>query len=341
MATLKDIANHVGISISAASLALRDHSSISVETKRRVWEAQEALGYRLPLRAPNSIAKKVKKQTVAMRNIVFLLVDRQFDNSSYGATFQKLADLGTERHWRCMYLSASLEDLRAGRIPPLLKNSDVDGIIVSGAYDSIAHQHLQKLGIPLLVYGRYELGDEPWMSCEPDFRHGARLFANRLMALGHTRYGFVFKGETGTTFSSHYTLRIVKDILEEKGLHFSGAAATHDQFDGKYLTVDELLKQDVTALLISTGSQVEMTYEACQKAGLRIPEDISIVCFNPPGNFFIRPSLAYISNGNNITQGIVEKLERFMDKPDIPRTRELFPKHLVPGGSIGLCRTST
>ncbi len=337
MATLKDIAKHVGISISAASLALRDHHSISLETKRKVWEAQETLGYRAPLRAPDSIAKKVKRQRTAVRNVVFLLVDRKFENSSYGPIFQKVADHCAERHWRSIFLSASLKDLREGSLPPLLKNDDLDGIIVSGAYDAVAHQHVRKLGIPIVALGRYQLGDDPWAACEPDFEHAVRLFFSRMTAFGHQRYGLVVIGEKERSSYLNYLLRAFNEVLDEKNLEFAGLAATRNHQDNGFLTMEELLLEKPTALLISSASLAESTYEACRKTGLRIPEDISIMCFADTANFIISPSLACIRKKSFIGRGLVEKLGRMMDDPDAPQTREIFPQQFVPGGSIGLC----
>jgi len=40
MATLKDIAQQVGVSVSAVSLALRDHPSIGQETRKRIWDVK-------------------------------------------------------------------------------------------------------------------------------------------------------------------------------------------------------------------------------------------------------------------------------------------------------------
>ena len=43
--TLKDIAERVGVSVSAVSMALADHPRIGQETKSRVVQAADELGY--------------------------------------------------------------------------------------------------------------------------------------------------------------------------------------------------------------------------------------------------------------------------------------------------------
>lgn len=336
MATLKDIAKHVGVSISAASLALRDHHSISLETKRKIWAAQEALGYRAPLRIPDALGSKGKKQKTALRKIAFLLVDRKFQNTGYGSLFQNVADISTQRHWRSMYVSASLKDLREGHLPPLLKSGEIDGIIVSGAYDSTAHQHVRKLGIPMIVYGRYELGDDPWASVEIDFSHGANIFASRMAAFGHTRCGLVIKGDVITDNNYRaYILGSVKKAVADKNLDLIGIASVIPHPD--YLSVEELLRRKTTAILISGPAQAVHTYEVCRTAGLRIPDDVSVMSLYSAEHCLISPSLAYITAESGTERLVVEKLDRLMDDPDMLKTREIVPKRFCPGGSIGLC----
>ncbi|HWL51877.1 MAG TPA: LacI family DNA-binding transcriptional regulator [Chthoniobacteraceae bacterium] len=328
---MKDIAAHVGLSTSTVSLALRDHRSISLETKRRVWEAQERLGYRAPLQAPTSAAPKRSKNQKPLRDIVFLLVNRQFENSSYGPEFQKIADLAAERGWRSSYLSASLDDLHEGRIPPLLKNHRADGIIVSGAYDARAHQQVRKLGIPVVVLGRYQLGPEPWMACEPDFAHGIELFLDRMSALGHTRFGVVFKDP-----HSPYTRNILRELEAREVSWCEAALQTKEPEKGAPL-IEALLDRKPTAIFLVTESLAPLTYEVCARRGLVIPRDISIVNFDGTGRYIMQPSLARISSAKGMQASLIDKLERLMDDPDTVPTRELFPKRFVPGNSIGPC----
>ncbi len=333
MVTMKDIAAHVGISTSTVSLALRDHRSISLETKRRVWEAQEQLGYRAPLRAPSSTAPKKSKNSRPLRDIAFLLVDREFENTSYGPMFQKIADLAAQRGWRSSYFSASLKDLHEGRLPPLLKNQGTDGIIVSGAYDAPAHQQVSKLGLPLVVMGRYQLGSEPWMACEPDFGHGVRLFLDRMREFGHTRFGLVFKD-----IRSAYVRHLLRE-MKDRCVKLVGATLNAEDPSAAISSIEEVLKKGPTALLLGAESLAPATYKACANLGLVIPRDLSIVNFDGIGRHIMEPTLARIIPRKGMHASLVEKLERLMEDPDVVPTRELFPKQFVPGGSVGPCPT--
>jgi len=62
--TLRDIARHTDLSVSAVSMALLDHSRIGAETKARVREVADRLGY-----VPNSAGRALrakKADTIAL-----------------------------------------------------------------------------------------------------------------------------------------------------------------------------------------------------------------------------------------------------------------------------------
>ena len=117
-----------------------------------------------------------------------------------------------------------------------------------------------------------------------------------------------------------------------------GTAMAHGSPEGGLLTPEALLERRPTALLVASPAVGATMYEACARAGLRIPADISLVCFSSLRNYFLTPSLAYLEPREpGLERRLVEKLEQLMENPNFPPTRELFFKSLVPGGSIGKC----
>lgn len=68
MVSLKDIAKASGVSVATVSKAINDHSDISIQTKKRVREIADKMGYR-----PNAAAQALK--TNRTNNIGVLFVD--------------------------------------------------------------------------------------------------------------------------------------------------------------------------------------------------------------------------------------------------------------------------
>ncbi len=330
MATLRDIAQHCSLSVSTVSMALRDHRSISDETKRRVWEAQKTLGYKMPLRPLRSLSPE--EGVVGTKDVICLLIDRDFDNPSYMHLFERLAEGAIERHWRPIYLSSSLKALSEGKIPPLLRASRVDGIIVSGNYNALAHQHLRKFGLPMVIIGRYRLGDDPWMACEPDLQHGIRIFLTRMLAFNHRKFGLFLRSGRGEY--AHHLRRSYQEELDELGATSVGIASEPGFGVEGDLRVEELLDRGATAIL--TAGDPAAVFEVCARRGLKIPEQISIIGLSASHYGYEEPKLAAIETASPYASVALAKLDFLFRDPQWPPTRELLPMKLIPGASIGL-----
>lgn len=335
MATLRDIAQHIGISVSTVSLALRDHPSISLQTKRKAWEAQELLGYRKPLKTPSFLNGEGKDLGGAMRDIAFVTIDRTLENASYQASFHRIATEARQRQWRAFYVSVSSGELREDSIPAELFAGNVDGIIVSGLVDAVSYARLSQLGVPVVVLGPYDLGNEPWMACEPDFRHGAKLVLEKLAGYGHKRIGLV-AATPQTPYKEFLTECFMRELVR-RDMKLAGETAV--QADGiasaGWEKIQNLLALKPTALVLLTDFMAPMVYTACEARGMKIPADISIISFYGQGkDVILNPPLTRLHVGEDFSNTCVEKLERLMNNPDAPKTRELFPYRLLPGESV-------
>lgn len=336
MATLKEIADSVGISVSTASMAVRDHRSISIETKRKVWEAQEKLGYKLHLK-PRQSSRRQNETEEDTKNIAFLLVDREFDDPAYSRTFQGVAKGVSMRDWRSIFVSATLQEMRAGEFPSAIKNREVDGIIVTGLYDEVAHEKLSSLGIPMITLGNYRLGDEPWAACELDLACGMRLLMGRLGEQNHRRFGLLLRN--GKT---EYEQQLRQCYLREISVrNYENVEIGMECENGSLRNaIRHVLDSPVrpTALILASDTFSEEVYDVCDTLKLKIPADISIAGFGD-GRHIVRPSLATIqTQGQDLGMAALEKLARNIENPDIFPTRELFPMSLVPGGSMDFAR---
>lgn len=325
MVTLKDIAQHVGISVSAASMALRDHASIGEETKRKVREAGEALGYRV--------------RSKPSGNIAFVLFDRGFDSPVYARFFQSIGDMAARQEMQPLYLSLDSATFADAKLPPALRKRNVDGIIVSGVYGEAAHRRLSALEIPLVALGNYQLGSAAWAACEVDLAGGIRLMLDSLAKLGHRRIGLLVSTSDRREYGRQIR-QIFSNALADRDQVCSGIVYDEDLAPGpgkKSLAgeLDSLVRgpQAATALLVEKAHP--RIYDACEELGLRIPDDISLISLGK-SSFEMRPSLATVeSDPTEMGRGAFEKLHRMMENPDERLTREIFPMQLIPGKSMG------
>lgn len=332
MSTLRDIAEFAGVSISTASMAVRDHHAISIGTKRRVWKAQEKFGYRTNLK-PRQIFRENGKDPNDVVTVAFLLIDREFSDPAYSQTFHGISQRVAQRDWRCIYLHTTLEELRKGILPSAIRNREVNGLIVTGLYDEDTHKYLSRQGIPLVVYGNYQLGEEPWSACEADIAQGMRLLVRRMKASGYRRFGLLTRdGSTAyeRTMRSCYLEEMAEEGCIDTGI---GLVSEHS---GMKDTCRDMLSSDnrPDVLILVSCTFAQDVYEVCEELALRIPDDLGVIAFGK-GLHILTPTLASVQI-DPVDCGVrcLEKLAGLIEEPAATPTRESFPMRFVSGGSI-------
>lgn len=338
MATLKDIAEMAGISVSTASLALRDHESISLKTKRRVWGAQEKLGYKGSRGAKRSGKKARETPSRTTMDIAFVLCERRFDDRLYAQAFDAIAEAAQPHGIRPVYIPISLENLQAGEFPALLKSPDIEGVIVTGIYDLEAHSALKRLKVPIVIYGSYYLGREPWASCEPDLAFGVRLMFEKLMELGHRRltlvtsnpllhYGFEVKRAFEYLASYH---QIKTSVFNHEEASWAADLKTHLQSPDAS-----------TGIILSSDGIFGKVMEVCRECALSVPEDISIMAFESGYDVGDpRPVSIVRSNIKDFGKLTINKLMRLIQNRDELLTREIISMSMVEGSTVAASKQS-
>src|SRR5260370_7713847 len=151
---MKDIARDLGVSLMTVSKALRSHSDISEETKRRVLKRAGELNYR-----PNWIARSlVTRRTYMVGLIIPDLMHSFFAEVAKGIA-RKFEPLGYQ-----IVISNSEENSDAElREIELLLDRSVDGIIIAAAQANVRGElfkSLQSRKIPYALIDRLPGGFE-------------------------------------------------------------------------------------------------------------------------------------------------------------------------------------
>lgn len=326
-------------------MALNDHPSISAGTKARVWDAQRRLGYR-----PNPHARRLRRrlhagldQGLATCNLAFLLIDQTFEDPAYAPFFQGVSEVATEHQLHSFYHPFKEKDLLSGHLPALIRDRDVDGLLVSGYYGPVAHQVLKALNLPLVVLGNYDL-KEPAMTIEVDFHQGMQLALERLHALGHGRVGYV--SEIMDIHSSQQMLRAFKETSLRLwgGFDPTLVQVSGRRFEGGYEPVRRLLQMPnrPTALLFETERLTAAAYDLCADFKLRVPEDCSVISFGAGGTFYhYRPALTLMSvDGKALGREAANRLLELIRDPALPPCRTSFLFQISEGQSLAAAPTN-
>lgn len=281
--TIKDIAQKVGISNRAVSLALNDKGRISKETRKQVLDTARELGY-----SPNMLAKGLVEKKTFMIGAIFPYL---------GVSFMNLIIAGMEkacirRNYEIILCSSSSANLSM-LLPDLSFEQNsvqrmilrrVDGIVClpdPRAYS--IYSEVVAEGIPLLQVLRKIPGlDAPYLCVDNEL--GAFEETKYLIDLGHTSVGFLrYNDSSFDEINSRYQGYLKALIKFSLSLDLERVTEPSDlTYEGGYRAAKALLARapEITAIVAPTDYAALGTIQACSEAEKRVPEDISVVGFD-------------------------------------------------------------
>ena len=277
--TLKDLAGHLNLSPATISLVL-NHSpvadAIPEETQQRVFAAARDLGYR-----PNYIAVSLRsRRTNAIGVLVPEVSDPWAAEIVSGIESHLFAN---DYHYLVTSHRRSTPKLLEEDLE-LLTRRAVDGMIL------LATELRDPPAIPAVVISGHERL-EGLSNVVIDHDRAARLALTHLKELGHRRIA-LFRGQPGSSDTQDRARAIFKaaaalglEIPPELTLQLSGEGqdvvfAPDAAYQEGYAYAQKLLGKRFTALFAFDDASAIGAIRAFLDAGLRVPEDISVVGFD-------------------------------------------------------------
>src|SRR6478735_11056444 len=174
--TINDVANAAGVSKGAVSFALNGRPGISPDTRRRILETAEQLGWAPSPRARAlSVSKALAVGLVVARPPEILRADAFFPSFISG-----LEAVLSERGHALLLMVAEHDDAVTYR--RLAKEGRVDGVFVTDLQvDDPRPALLAELGLPAVVIGP-ALADDPTPTLGVDDAPGIRAAVEHLVA---------------------------------------------------------------------------------------------------------------------------------------------------------------
>ena len=217
--TINDVAREAGVSKSTVSRVLSNNARISEETKEKVNEVINRLGYK-----PNIIARNLaKNQTRTLGVILPIDASDYFGNPIYIQIMQGISVFAQENNYFIMY--AFGRDMEANTIKEYSSSSIVDGIIMmkSEVNDPII-KHLQQIQFPFVVIGRLEESNSGlWV--DNDNVGITYKIVEELIKRGHEKIALIGAKENWTV--SKDRLEGYKKALEAYNISYNNALVYH------------------------------------------------------------------------------------------------------------------
>lgn len=275
LTNIKEMAAILKVSPSTVSKALSDSPEISMETKRRVREMADSLGY-----VPNHYARSLKsKYTKTIGVIVPNVVDDFFGKLLHG--IEKEAS----KHGFTVLITFS-NDRKKQEIKNLssLVNHCVDGILISfsketqksGDYTAI--KRIMNHKVPIVMFDRV-FNDLTLDSVAMDDFQGAFKATEHLLASGCKKVGFL-SSISGTSVGQSRKQGYV-NALKEKCT--DGARPIFVEFSGyenfKKLLYTTMIEHGLDGILAADELSAIYTLNTARELGRQVPKDLSIIGF--------------------------------------------------------------
>jgi LacI family transcriptional regulator len=279
--TLKDIAAELNLSHPTVSRALADHDSISAETKARIREVANRLGY-----VANSGARMLRR---GRSDVIGLLVP-DITNEFFAAVARRLADDSSERGQELL-LSISADDPeRELALVRALQEARPSELIVTLTTNPLPETVALLKASPCIQF----------MTVHPEIHGpavtvgdyaGARKGMEHLLGLGHRRIGFV--GPPAERGIGAVRLRGLDLALQAAGVELEpdliklGPSTAAFGFEA----VEALMSapEPPTAIYLSIAPISLGGIRSLSARGVRIPGDLSVVVSGSTGWYEVWP----------------------------------------------------
>jgi LacI family transcriptional regulator len=276
-ATLDAVAARAGVSKATASKVLNGRPGVSEETRRRVREAIEALGY-VPSTGPREPVARgaivaVFDTIVNMYSLYILegIIDggRQFGVDVIADTLTAPGESAT-RH------------LGIDRIKEAASRGCTGLVVVTSQLTHEEIEACERAGLSLVAIDPLNPLDEAVFSVGSTNWAGGVQATKHLIDLGHRRIAFA--GGRADSSAARERLHGYREALEAAGLQADPTLAAHDDFlaeSGERLA-QRLLDQDgpPTAVCAASDAVALGVIREAKARGLRVPEDLSVVGFD-------------------------------------------------------------
>jgi LacI family transcriptional regulator len=247
-ATLRDVAAAAGVHPATASRALNPETQLLVsdDTARRVTDAAARLGYR-----PNPVARSLR--TRRSFSVGVLIPD--LNNPLFPPMVRGLEDRLATQGYVALLGNTDADDTRERMVFDQMRARHVDGYVLATAFPSVS----------------------------VDNEQGARAAVTHLARLGHTRIACIAGPQDTSTGLAR--LRGYHEGLSTNGLTADESLITYaDAYSVQegLRCCQELLARGAgfTAIAAANDMVAIGCYAAFDAAGLRCPEDISVIGFN-------------------------------------------------------------
>ncbi len=336
-ATLRDIANRAGVSLTTVSQTLNHKGAISESTRHKVMTAADQLGYRQRVLFAPRVKGRISRLTMLIKRDPDEKVPNPFHYYVMKGIEAQCRQLELELRFSSIAVD---ENSRVLELPSATSLRSTDGFLIVGAVVEDGKTFLDRLGDrPVVFINGYLRGAYYDRICV-DNLSGAYDATVYLLKQGHTRIGFVGGGKQVHPSLNERREGFLKALEDAEPETYAPYCADSIVLTPEYAAdaAQALLEAhpDITALFGASDNVAIGIYRAAGHLGFHVPRQLSVMGFdNIPRVEHLTPPLSTMNiDKAYLGAAAVRHLYDASSQPDRPNVTTLIRPELVVRQSV-------
>lgn len=330
MTTIRDVAQHCGVSTATVSRALAGKEYIREELRQQIREAAAALGYR-----PNLVARNLRSS----RSTTIGLVVADVQNPYFTRICRAVEDEALRRGYAVFLCNTDEDPAKEELYLRHLVDENAAGIILAptGKGARVSNE-LKNLQLPLVVIDR-PVKTSAADTVLIDNVLAAQELTQHLLDHGYRKIVGLFGVNSPTGSERAQGFQRAFELAGLAPENYKEIFLAPREEDG-YRVVQELLREKdlPDALLVSNGLAAVGSYRALMQSGIKCPEQVAFAAFDEAAwTSLVRPSVTVIEQPTyEIGSSAAELLLKRIEEPSRSNRQLVLHHRLIVRESCGV-----
>jgi LacI family transcriptional regulator len=331
--TIYDVAREAGVSMATVSRVVNNNPNVKPQTRKKVFEAIERLGYR-----PNAVARGLASKKTTTVGVVI----PDISNSIFSEVARGIEDIANMYHYNIILCNADKKKDKEIRVINTLLEKQVDGLLFMGG--AITDEHLQAFKTSSVPVVLCATADEKRSIPSVDIDHEKAAYdaVSLLIQNGHEKIAMI-SGTLQDPANGYSRYQGYRKAMENAGLairdeyirignyrYESGMDAT------KYFLE---LSDRPTAIFAANDEMAIGAIHTLQDNGVNVPGDISIISVdNIRMASMVRPQLTTVAQPmydiGAVAMRLLTKLMNKETKDASELTQVTLPHEVIHRNSV-------
>lgn len=310
--TIRDVANHAGVSHQTVSRVINESERVSPETRARVEAAIDELGYR-----PNAMARSMARG----RSGVLACIAPNLTDYTFASMIDGAEQEARKRGYFLLSASAMTEEVFTSLVDELVTSRRAEGMIIINPYQDGRHAHLPP-NYPIVLAGARPRS-EAANSISLDDESVARQATQHLLDLGHRRIGCI-TGPMREDCSQDRSIGY-QSALENAGIQDDPAFTIEGDWSARsgYDALMHLAQEgQIPDAIFAQNDQMAVgALRAARDLGLQVPNQLSVIGIDdiPLAAYFEPPLTTFKQDFTRLGKEAVRLLIGNVENPNFPQ----------------------